>query len=175
MKRKEKSMETATIKNTDESGIEAPKAIGGWLKLLGLLMIISPIKSLYLLYVTFVPLFTDGAWEALTSIDSEQYLPIWGPLLVGEMVFNSAITISIFYVAYLFFYKKASFPIWYVSIAAFSIVFIIADDYVFSTFLSGMPMFGKETVTEISKSLVPLLILTPYLFISKRSKATFTQ
>lgn len=168
-------METATMKNTDESGLEAPKAIGGWLILLCIGIIGAPIKNVIYFYNAFPPLFDDGTWEALTSVDSEHYSPLWGPLLISEMAAAMFFLASLLYIAFLFFKKKASFPKWYITITIFSIVYALVDAYVLTMILPQIKMFDENTVSTLLQSLIPLLIWAPYLIISKRSKATFTQ
>lgn len=168
-------MESSAVFNTEEQIQERPMKIGGWLILIGLGIIFAPFRVMYFLYVTYSPLVTDGAWGVLTSPDSELYSPIWGPLLIGELLVNLAIVTASFYMMFLFFTRKSTLPLWYASIAAFSTSFIIIDAYIVTMVLPEVEMFDPDTVKEISRSLFGLLIWTPYLFLSKRSKSTFIQ
>lgn len=150
-----------------------PKNIGGWLILVALGLLINPLRLCMLLVVTFPPIFIDGTWGALTTSGSEFYSPLWGPLLLGELVFNLVILLASFYLAYLFFKKKAEFPEWYAGLALISLVFILVDAYLVTMILPEVPMFDYETITALIPALGSLLIWTPYLFLSKRSKETF--
>jgi hypothetical protein len=125
------------------------------------------------LVVTFPPLFVDGTWEALTTAGSEFYSPLWGPLLLAELVVNLFIFLVSIFLAYLFFTKKEEFPTWYAGLAFFSFVFILLDAYLVTMILPEVPMFDYETITALIPTLGSLLIWTPYLFLSQRSKDTF--
>jgi len=76
-------MEAFEAKNTKETA--TPRRIGGWLILVGIGVVFTPLKIIFLLSTTYPPLFSDGAWEAITTVGSEAYSPIWGPLIIGEV------------------------------------------------------------------------------------------
>ena len=52
-------------------------------------------------------------------------------------------------------------------------VFILVDAYLVTMILPEIPMFDFETISALIPTLGSLLIWTPYLFLSKRSKETF--
>jgi len=168
-------MESSAMLNTIESEKEAPTRIGGWLVLIGLGVIFAPLRILYILFATYPPIVTDGTWELLTTIGSESYSPIWGPLLIGEFLINLAVVTASFYMAFLFFTKNSKLPIWYASIALFSSIFIVVDAYIVTMVLPEIEMFDTDTIKELSRTLFALLIWTPYLLLSTRSRSTFTQ
>lgn len=92
---------------------------------------------------------------------------------MGELTFNLVILLVSIYLAYLFFTKKADFPEWYAGLAFISLVFILVDSYLVTMIMPEIPMFDYETMTALVPALGSLLIWTPYLFLSKRSKETF--
>jgi len=161
-------METLEVAESRE-----PIRIGGWLIIVALGIVISPIRVLHLLGTTFPPIFTDGTWEALTTPGSEAYSPVWGPLLISEIIVNLIMVLFGLYLAYLFFTRKKGVPIWYFGLALFSSVFIIIDAYLVTLVIPSMEVFDVETIKELGRSLVSLLIWSPYLIYSKRSKETF--
>lgn len=71
-----------TDKSKESSGI------GGWLILVTLGLIISPIRAGHLLLTTYFSIFSNGAWETLTMPESEAYHALWAPLLIFEVVGN---------------------------------------------------------------------------------------
>jgi len=150
-----------------------PLRIGGWLILVALGVILSPLRLLHLLSTTYPAIFTDGSWEALTTQGSEVYSPIWAPFLIGEIIVNVAMVLLGFYLAYLFFTKKTALPRWYLGLALFSSVFIMIDAYLVTLVVPNMDVFDAETMKELGRSLVSLLIWSPYLIYSQRSKDTF--
>ena len=155
--------------------VEKPEAlkIRGWLILVAIGVIITPLRMAYVLWTIYITLFTDGTWAALTTEGGAVYSPFWAPILIAEMVANAAIGAAFLYMIFLFFSKKASFPKWYAAAAIFSAAFIVLDSYAVTWIFPGTPVFDLETGKEFGRSLVSCLIWVPYLFLSKRSKATF--
>ena len=77
------------------------------------------------------------------------------------------------YLIYLFFNKKSNLPKWYFGLALVSTILIIINAYVASLLVPGLEAFDSETMKEIARSVVPLIIWSPYLIYSQRSKDTF--
>ena len=152
---------------------QEPRKIGGWLILVAIGVVFSPLRICFSLVTIFPPIFSDGTWEALTTVGSEFYSPLWAPLLIGEIVFNLSIFLASIYVAYLFFSKKKEFPISYAGLAIISIAFILVDAFLVTMILPEIPIFDSETISALIPSLGALVIWTPYLFLSQRSKKTF--
>lgn len=149
------------------------EGISGWLILVAIGVVLSPFVLSFSYIPIYIPIFQDGTWEALTSIDSQAYHPWWGPLLIGEIAFNTAKVLASFYLIYLFFTKHYLFPKLYAAIILVTLVFIPLDAWAVTQILPEEPMFDPATTNEFVRTLVPALIWVPYMFISKRVKATF--
>lgn len=147
--------------------------IGGLLILVAIGICLTPFKMIFVLVTTYPPIFEDGTWEALTSVESDVYSAFWAPLLLAEIFVNLVILIIGFYLIYLFFMKKKLLPVWYFGAALFSACFIALDSYVVSLLLPEIEVFDKETVKELIGSIFALCIWSPYLFYSQRAKDTF--
>jgi hypothetical protein len=66
----------------DDAGAEShmdPSGLGGWLIVVGLGLIVVPIRMLIILAQAFPPIVRDGAWEVLTTPGGERYHPLWAP------------------------------------------------------------------------------------------------
>jgi hypothetical protein len=155
---------------TEEKNLEG---IGGWLILVAIGIVITPIRIIMLVITTYSEIFSTGTWEALTTQGSEVYSPLWAPILIGEILINSGIILVWLYMAYLFFSKKKSFPKLYIGIAVFSLIFIIADAFAIKLVLPSEPVFDPDTVKELMRSLIMVVIWVPYMLVSKRVKTTF--
>jgi hypothetical protein len=149
------------------------KGLSGWLILVGIGVVFAPIRVLVNTVKVFHPIFTDGIWEALTTVGSAAYNPLWGPLLIGEIIFNVAMMIALIYLIYLFFSKHYRFPMLYIAIVAISLVFIPLDAWLVSFILPNAPIFDQETTGEFVRVLIGGIIWVPYMLLSKRVKATF--
>lgn len=147
--------------------------IGGWLILVGIGVVLSPIQLLISSVISFFPLFSDGSWAALTTITSVYYHPLWGPLLLGELIFNFGKTLILIYMAYLFFSRDYLFPIFYIAVIVATLIFIPLDAWLVKIILPYEPMFDPETSRNFFTTLIGGMIWIPYLLFSQRAKATF--
>ncbi len=75
--------------------------------------------------------------------------------------------------SYRFFTQNSDFPKWYIGIAIFSLIFIVLDAFSIRLVLPTEPVFDHDTVGELMRSLVMVVIWVPYMLVSKRVKATF--
>ncbi|MFC3282645.1 DUF2569 domain-containing protein [Litchfieldella rifensis] len=153
----------------------ALKGLGGWLILVGLGVVINPIRLLVTLIPTYKPIFEDGIWEALTTSGSAVYNPYFSYLLVGEIAFNIIILSISIYLIYLFFSKHYLFPRIYIGIVTASLIFVPLDAWLVTKIFPGMPMFDPDTTKEFVRSLIVAVIWVPYMLVSKRVRATFVE
>lgn len=151
------------------------KGLGGWLILVGFGVMISPIRLLITCIPIYKPMFEDGTWEALTTIGSEAYDPLWKPLLIGEISYNSIMVIASIYLIYLFFSRHYLFPKLYIAIGACLLVFIPLDAWLVAKVLPTEPTLIPEAIKAFMTALIGVLIWVPYMLISKRVKATFVE
>ncbi|EIE1275254.1 DUF2569 domain-containing protein [Vibrio parahaemolyticus] len=161
------------METTEVSERSEPLKIGGWLILIAIGVVIAPVRLLYFVGVTYPSIFTDGTWEVLTTYGSEIYSPLWGPIIIGEIVGNLLFAFLGIYLAYLFFTKRSVFPKWYLGLAITSTAFILIDAYLVSIVLPEMEVFDSETTREVARSLFTLCVWSPYLLFAQRSKSTF--
>ncbi len=155
---------------TEEKNLEGLK---GWLILIGIGLVLTPLRIMYESLPTFSAIFTDGSWGVLTSPSSEAYNPLWGPILLAEAGILFSLVVGWIFVAYLFFLKKKSFPNWYICLLLFSFAFIFIDAAGIYAIRPDLPIFDTDTKIDIARSLIVCLIWIPYMRISKRVKATF--
>jgi len=150
------------------------KGLGGWLILVGAGIVINPIRLLVILAL-YLPIFSDGIWEAITTVGSEAYHPLWGPLLIGEIICNMVLVAVSIYLIYLFFSKHYLFPKFFIAILVASLIFIALDAWFVKLILPNEPMFSPETTKEFARAFVVGIIWIPYMLVSKRVKATFVE
>jgi hypothetical protein len=77
--------------------------------------------------------------------------------------------------AYRFFTKSKHFPKWYIGVAVFSLFFIVADAFAVKPVLPSEPIFDPDTVKELMRAVIMVVIWVPYMLVSKRVKATFVK
>lgn len=151
------------------------KGLRGWLILVGIGVVIGPFSLMYRFGPTFYSIFTDGTFQILTNVDSEAYHPLWGPLLIGEALYNLLMVLASAYLIYLFFSKHYLFPKVYIAIVGISLVFIPLDAWLSSFVITDEAMFDPATTKEFFRTLISGIIWVPYMLVSKRVKATFVE
>ena len=149
--------------------------LGGWLILVGIGIVLSPLKTLGQIVPGYKEMFSNGSFNALTTTGSETYIPYFKELLIGEMVANGLSTAFSIYLIFLFFSKKKSFPKFYIGLLIFSIILIVIEAISINILVPNIPAFDAETIKELRSRLSVLLILIPYMLISERVKNTFTK
>jgi uncharacterized membrane protein len=162
--------------NGDISEVEKkePWGFDGLLLLLGLGIVISPFRKVGELLSTYPPLFSDGTWDSVTSINSLSYDPYWGTIITIKILSNLVFILSSSFLLFLYFKKKAIFPKWYF-INAFSLfVFLVMDSYIVSWIYPTVEFLSQDSIQAFTLSFIPLLLWSPYLFKSERANNTFT-
>lgn len=161
------NLEAATEK------INQPNGLRGWLILVGIGIVFSPIKIGFSIVRTYAQIINDGTWQKFSSIDSPNYIPHFQSLMLGEVIFNLCMMIALIYLIYLFGSKSKKFPKFFIAVSAISIVAIPLDSFLAALVFDDVKVFDMETIKEFIKSLLFFGIWVPYMLISKRVKNTF--
>lgn len=150
--------------------------IGGWLILVVLGLLLSPIRIVTLLSQYHVPMFSDGTWELLTTPSSDFFHPFWAPLIAFEIAGNLLILLLGLLTLYFLFRKSKYTPRFAIAWLLTSFIFVIADYFLADTIplIAAQPA-DPETIKEVARSTVGAAIWVPYFLVSKRVKATFTR
>ncbi|MDO8267698.1 MAG: DUF2569 domain-containing protein [Moraxellaceae bacterium] len=152
------------------------QGIRGWLILVVIGLVITPINIGISLYQTHLPIFSDGTWQVLTSPSSESYHSLWAPLLAFEIIGNLGVIALALATLYFITQKSRHVPaiaIFYF-LASFAFVLIDVAFTQMIPAISSQPT-DPETIKEVTRSFIGTVIWVPYFFFSKRVKATFTQ
>lgn len=64
------------------------KGLGGWLILPALGLIVTQFRMVSQFYRDMLPVLASETWNALTNSSSAAYHPLWGPLIVFEVIAN---------------------------------------------------------------------------------------
>ena len=152
-----------------------PQKLGGWLILVGIGVVLSAIQLFISTLATYFPIFADGIWAAVTTQSSEFYHPLWGPVLLGEILFNFGKVAVLLYMIYLFFSRDYLFPKFYIGVMVVTLIFIPFDAWLVKIILPNEPMFDPDTSLAFFTTLISSFIWIPYLLFSKRATGTFVK
>ncbi len=149
------------------------KGLGGWLILVGIFVVTSPVRWLNTIYLQ---IFSGITWEAISTTNYEHYdLIVWRAILIGEFVYNISLIILSIYLIYLFFSRHYLFPKFFIAVLLVPVVFIPLDSWAIRFLFPLEPIFDKETLNSFIRVLITSLVWIPYMLLSKRVKATFVE
>lgn len=151
------------------------KGLGGWLILVGIGVVIGPLRLVYELGPMYFNLFSEGVFSIVFNSKLDVYNPVLGSFIIVEMILNILMTLVVFYLAYLFFTKHHTFPKWYIAISAISVFWILLDAWVGSLIIENEPLFNAESQKEFIRTLIAACIWIPYMLKSERVKVTFVE
>ncbi len=88
------------------------RGIKGWLIFVAVGIVLTPLLMIRQIYLDYQELLNNGLWTALTTPGFDTYMPAWKTLVWCERLTNGGMVLIWFYIGFLFFYGKKSFPIW---------------------------------------------------------------
>lgn len=154
-------------------GRPQPYGLGGWLILVGIGLVISPFSIFALFVSTFVPIFTDGTWQALTTPGSPNYAAFWAPLIIFESVANLTFIVAYSVLIVLFFQKSRRFRTSYIVVRLANLGFIVVDTLICMQVLPMEQATSPEAVRDLVSMFVGTAIWVPYIYYSQRARNTF--
>ena len=80
--------------------------IGGWLILVGIGIVFSPLRLLLFIGRDLLPVFLSETWTTLTTPGTQIYHPFWGPLLIFELLGNVFFLVFSLVLVIFFFQKR---------------------------------------------------------------------
>lgn len=151
---------------------EGPSGLGGWLILVGIITVLTPLVVMAGIAQTYPPLFNDGVWQALTTPGSERYRAGWGALVIFEIVVNVAIVAVAIFATVLYFTRSPKFPRVFIGLLVAGLVFLVVDLIAVQFVVPEAPV-DSQTIAGIVRSVIGCSIWIPYMRMSVRVKNTF--
>lgn len=164
-----------TKTNAPASATDGPVGIGGWLILVVLGLVLNPLLITKSLIVDFLPLFTQGTWEQLTTPGTGAYHPFWQPLLLFEIGSNLCLmALAIICLVHLF-RKSHRTPKLMISYLTAQAIVVVIDFFLGDLIPTVAAQSGTEEVKGMVRALAAAAVWIPYFCVSKRVKATFVR
>lgn len=147
--------------------------IGGWLVLVLIGLIITPIRLLVLIITDLIPIFINGTLQVLITPGTEMYSPFWIPLLIFEIFGNAFFVVFVVIILINFFKHKRVLPKLMVIYFISNFMLVLIDQFLSSLIPYVAAQNNAGSYTELTRSIVACSIWVPYFYRSKRVKATF--
>lgn len=151
-----------------------PSGIGGWLYLVAVGLCVAPIRIGAEIVKGLRPL-EPATWHAITTPGTRAYHPLFGTLIVGELVVNAALFIWAAVLLYLFFAERRSFPTMMSMFLITRVLFQAADLALALVIPITAARIGPEVYGALAAGILVALIWVPYFIRSCRVEATFTR
>ena len=151
-----------------------PSGIGGWLYLVAVGLCVAPIRIGAEIVKGLRPL-DPATWHAITTPGTRDYHPLFGPLIIGELVVNAALFIWAGVLLYLFFVKRRSFPTMMIMFLITRVLFQAADLGLALMIPITAARIGGELYGGLAGGILVALIWGRYLVTSRRVEATFVR
>jgi hypothetical protein len=152
----------------------APSGIGGWLYLVALGLCLTPVRLVVEIVRGLRPL-DPTTWHALTTPGQRAYHPLFGPLIVGEVLANAILLLWTFALLYLFFARRRIFPVVMVSFLIVRVLIQAADLLVARLIPAAAAAIGASVYGALAGSALVVLVWVPYFLRSRRVANTFVR
>ncbi len=152
-----------------------PKGLGGWLILIAISLIWSTIDLTLGLFYDFLPIFQEGRWHALTTPGTEEYHPLWGPVLGFELIGNTIILIFSFALIIFFFSKSFRFPALFITYLIVNLLGHGIDFFLGDLIPAVATKPDSQDLHQLLQTLILALVLIPSFMMSERVKNTFVK
>lgn len=154
-------------------------SIGGWLVIVGLGIIFTPLSLTIQVIRQFVEEAGLNYYSIYFTEESSLYEPVKGYYLLIVNSLNVFLIVSSVFLAIQFLRRKASFRLNYVYFKIFNLLFLIVDLTISYYFfidpdsLDDSKLVSKQTAS-IFRVFIQTCIWVPYIWVSERSRHTFT-
>jgi hypothetical protein len=156
--------------------MNAPKQynkIGGWLILVAIGLILTPIRLLVVVAKDLLPVFSGDVWSRLTTPGTEAYHPLWAPLLLFEIIGNGLFILFPIIIAIFFFQKRQFVPKLIIVLLLSNLLFLAIDFFAADLIPAVASQEDTASLMELARVFIACLIWVPYFLVSKRVKETF--
>ena len=142
----------------------------GWLLLLGLIVLSSPLRLAYAIW-GFAPAYALENWTKLTAPTGADYTPGAALVLIGGLAGNLALFVGSTLLAAVMLARRQDFVRVFIAFTVFHTIVIAADTLCILVFGPIEPTDMREFVRVVAGS----LLWSAYVLKSARVKATFTR
>lgn len=157
-------------KNTEELS-----GLGGWLILVGIGRVLSPIILLWTIIYKMLPILSNGSLDKLSQPGNLGYSNLWRPMILFELCTNIILIIFGVVLLFLFFGKKRAFPKVYIFVLILNVVLLIIDKVLVFKINTTLSINVNSSSSSLAGVIIGCAIWIPYMLTSIRVKNTFVR
>lgn len=143
--------------------------LGGWLVLVGIGVVISPIMLVISLFS--METFQNAVWSGLSIAYPEKNISLIQLFLLLEVVCNMFLLTLACLIPFLFFRKRDLFPRTKIFFLVLNMLLLFIDYLVTDAIFDSNTL--RDNLKDLIRAVVPVAIWVPYLLVSHRVKHTF--
>ena len=155
---------------------EGPQGLGGWLVLVGIGLCVGVLWRPISIGYNWEGFFSQPTWQLVAIPGGENYHPLYGPLLIFEVLGNTVVFGLNVLALCLFFSKRRQFPKVFIAYLATNAGFLLIDEIAGNAIPSVAAAAGHDgSRKELFRALFQALLWGTYMLKSRRVKATFVR
>lgn len=144
-----------------------------WLNVVGLVVIISPLRYTLMLVSIYRALGDNPVWNALKTPGSPFYDPTYRSIAYTEFFIVFSFVCLTSYNVYLFFKRKKNFPLIFMWLLFCSLFFVLGQNILYSFVYRYMDRNTTLMVVDLTLRTLITLTLIPYMCYSQKVKELF--
>lgn len=149
------------------------RGLGGWLILIAIGLCLAPFVRIITIGQHWEGYFSNLVWQTVAMPQGAKYDPLYGPLLIFELLGNIFMVGFNLLLLCLFFSKRKSFPSLFIAYMLGQAAFMILDDIGCSLISSLKSNAAVQDHALAFRALIYAIIWSLYMVKSRRVKATF--
>jgi hypothetical protein len=149
------------------------QGLGGWLILIAIGLCVSPFIRIFTIGHNWEGYFSNQIWQNVAMPQGTKYDPLYGPLLIFELLGNIIIFGLNLLLLGLFFSKRRAFPNLFIALILGQAIFLILDDVGAALIPALQTDATIKDHTEAIRAIFYAIIWSLYMVKSRRVKATF--
>lgn len=151
------------------------RGLGGWLVLVGIGLCAGLVTRPALLARSWEGFFTTAAWQATSVPGGLHYHPLFGPLLIFELLGNIVLLATTALALGLFFTKRKMFPRVFIALLVGNVLFLLLDELTGKVIPYVEQASHTSSTAAVARAFIMSSIWCSYMLISRRVKATFVR
>jgi hypothetical protein len=151
------------------------QGLGGWLILVAIGLCVAPFIRIGTLAVAWQGFFSQSTWQLVAVSSGAKYHPLYGPLLIFEVLSNVVLLVVNLFVLCLFFAKRRAFPKFYITFLLASVTCLLLDEILSNMIPSVNEKSSGLSSPVLYRTAFMTFVWCAYMLKSRRVKATFVR